>query len=340
MKIFIGKHSGFCWGVRRAMDRAVRASALHGHHEPVQMLGPLIHNPQALDHLHRRGMVQANNLQELQGGTVVVRAHGIPQGELRFLKACQTQGLLRLCNATCPEVGRVQGIIKRWSAKGYYVVILGSETHSEVIAHRSFASCGCAVVATPAQVEAIPTEALAKVLVVAQTTFLTADFQTLVDTLRPRAGILVVKNTICQETWVRQNEARTLVQKVEAVVVVGGKVSNNTLHLVEVARAQGRPVQHVETALELDLDRLRDRPKVGVLAGASTPNWIVEEVVEALENCRRGGFRPRSVLRAAKLVQGPQAIAVAALTLWINHVLAWKLSWGRQSFRVPPVGGL
>ena len=146
MKVIVAKTAGFCWGVRRAMDAVLEASARSGA-GPVQTLGPLIHNPQALELIGRRGVEVAASPEAVKSGTVVIRAHGIPIQDLRGLKERHLKGEITLVNATCPEVAKVHAKIKKWSPKGYFTVILGTHGHAESVAHQSFASNGSAIVA-------------------------------------------------------------------------------------------------------------------------------------------------------------------------------------------------
>lgn len=333
MKVIVARTAGFCWGVRRAMDAVLEVSARRGGR--VQTLGPLIHNPQALDLIARRGVSVAKEPGEVTGGTVVVRAHGIPVQELRGLRAREARGELRVRNATCPEVAKVHGKILKWSPKGYFTVILGTKGHAESVAHESFAASGAAIVQNLEEARALPDACLRKVLVVAQTTFTVADFHAIVEELQRRAGEMVVENTICRDTWTRQEEAHRIAAAVDAVVVVGGRNSANTRHLVELSRGYGKPVQYVETAAELDLAGFRGTETVGVLAGASTPTWLVEEVVDALENLARGRER------LARFVKGTLA-APLGLGLGVGLMTAGVHAWAGLpvGLSYPVVAGL
>ena len=246
MKIVVAKTAGFCWGVRRAMDAVLEASARDK--GQVQTLGPLIHNPQALELIGKRGVRIAGSPVEVTGGTVVIRAHGIPIQDLRGLKERQRKGELTIVNATCPEVAKVHSRIKKYSPQGYFTVILGTHGHAESVAHQSFADHGSAIVASMEEAKALTDEQLQKVLVVAQTTFTLNDFKEISDYLRTRAQDLIVENTICDDTWTRQEEAKELAKTVDSVIVIGGKNSSNTKHLAELAQHYGKPVQFVETA--------------------------------------------------------------------------------------------
>ncbi len=327
MKVVLAKTAGFCWGVRRAMDAVLEASARGDGH--VQTLGPLIHNPQALELIGKRGVSAAENPAAVRDGTVVIRAHGIPIQDLRGLKERAKQGKLEIVNATCPEVAKVHSRIKRWSPKGYFTVILGLNGHAESVAHRSFAEHGSVIVANLEEAKALTDEQLKKVLVVAQTTFTLEDFDTISDYIRTRSEDCIIENTICADTWTRQGEAERITAAVDAVVVVGGRNSANTRHLVELAERRGRPVQYIETAAELDMTKFRGDETLGVLAGASTPTWLVEEVVDVLEQHGKGpgvaGRVYREVLGTPLLL----ALGAGATSFGILH-------WLGLSFRVLP----
>lgn len=325
MKVVLAKTAGFCWGVRRAMDAVLEASTRGG--GPVQTLGPLIHNPQALELIGRRGVTAAPSPEAVEDGTVVIRAHGIPIQDLRDLKERAKEGKLEIVNATCPEVAKVHSRIKRWSPKGYFTVILGLHGHAESVAHRSFADHGSIIVANLEEAKALTDEQLRKVLVVAQTTFTLEDFQEISEFIRAHSQDCIIENTICADTWTRQGEAEQITAAVDAVVVVGGKNSANTKHLVELAERRGRPVQYIETAAELDMARFRGDETVGVLAGASTPTWLVEEVVDVLEQHGKGpGFAGRAyqeVLGTPLLL----ALGAGAMSLGTLHWLGMAFTW-------------
>jgi 4-hydroxy-3-methylbut-2-enyl diphosphate reductase len=326
MKVLVAKTAGFCGGVRRAMDAVLEASA-RSEGRRIQTLGPLIHNPQALELINRRGVAVVEAPEAVQTGTVVIRAHGIPLQELRSLKARQRRGELKIVNATCPEVAKVHGKIKQWSPKGYFTVILGIHGHAESLAHQSFADHGSAIVANLEEAKALTDGQLEKVLVVAQTTFTVQAFEEIADYLRGRAGDMVVANTICADTWRRQAEAREIAAKVDAVIIVGGKNSANTRHLAELAQQCGKPCQFVETAAELDLAAYHGSETVGVLAGASTPTWLVEEVVAALEQLGHGPSRIMRLFRNGFAAPLRLAVGAALMALGIHKWMGIPRSW-------------
>jgi len=325
MKVIVAKTAGFCWGVRRAMDAVLEASA-RGQQGSVQTLGPLIHNPQALELIKRRGVAVAEGPDKVRDGTVVIRAHGIPIQDLRGLKERQKKGELAIVNATCPEVAKVHSRIKKWSPKGYFVIILGTHGHAESVAHQSFAEHGSVIVANMEEARALTDEQLRKALVVAQTTFTVKDFQEITDYLRGRSGACIVENTICEDTWTRQEEAREIAQAADYVVVVGGKASSNTKHLAELAQRSGKPVQFVETAAELDLSAFTGVGTVGVMAGASTPTWLVEEVVDVLQQHGDTG-RAHRLGNPAFTVPLKLAVGAGFLSLGICHWTGLPFTW-------------
>jgi 4-hydroxy-3-methylbut-2-enyl diphosphate reductase len=325
VKIVVAKTAGFCWGVRRAMDAVLEASARS--EGKVQTLGPLIHNPQALELIARRGVSVAEDPSKVEKGTVVIRAHGIPIQDLRNLKERQRKGELTVVNATCPEVAKVHSRIKKYSPQGYFTVILGTHGHAESLAHRSFAGHGSAIVANLEEAKALTDDQLKKTLVVAQTTFTLNDFREITEYLRTRAGDLIVENTICNDTWTRQEEAQELAKAVDYVIVIGGRNSSNTKHLAELAHHYGKPVQFVETAAELDLAVLADQGSVGIMAGASTPTWLVDEVVDVLEQIGHGHSRFARFLKAA--FGSPLILSLGAsfMTLGVHHWLGLPFNW-------------
>lgn len=320
MKVIVAKTAGFCWGVKRAMDAVLEASVHSGSHK-VQTLGPLIHNPQALALIENRGVSVVTEPEHVQGGTVVIRAHGIPIQSLRGLKERQNQGELNIVNATCPEVAKVHNKIKKWSPKGYFTIILGSKGHPESIAHRSFAENGSIILSTMDEARQLTSKELSKCLIVAQTTYTVKDFQEISSFIESQATDCIVENTICEDTWMRQDEAESLSKRVDYVIVVGGRESSNTKHLAELAQRYGKPVQYVETAQEIDLSQFSGSETVGILAGASTPTWLVDEVVDYLEETNDSLSKLVKKLSRAFLTPLIWSTSVASASLGASQIL-------------------
>jgi 4-hydroxy-3-methylbut-2-en-1-yl diphosphate reductase len=275
MEVKIAKTAGFCWGVRRTVDKVMEvADQVRG---PVVTLGPIIHNPQAVQRMHEKGVGTVERVEEVrEGTTVVVRTHGAQKRELEL---AQHRGL-EVVDGTCPYVKYPQAMAERLSREGYHVVIVGDADHAEVKGVVSYAEGPCTVV-KPGGV--IPAVVASKVAVIAQTTCIGAEFERVVGALALRHKEVRAVNTICNDTDERQADARSLAAEVDAVVVVGGKNSANTRHLAEICRAIQPRTWHVETREELQPSWFEGCRVVGVSAGASTPDWVVEGVVERLE---------------------------------------------------------
>ncbi len=284
MKVIIAQTSGFCMGVKRAMELVLKA--INQNEGEIYTHGPLIHNPQVLELLAERG-IRVLERGQTPRGLVVIRAHGIPPQERQELEAAG----VRIIDATCPRVAKVQAIIRRWAQEDYATVIVGDADHPEVRGLMGHTRGRGHVVATPQDVAALPE--LGKVIVVAQTTQSESQFATLVALLKDRFPTIKVFNTICDATSSRQGEIQTLARQVEAIVVVGGRNSGNTQRLVEISRATGVPTYHVETEQDLDLAEMSRYQVVGVTAGASTPHWLISNVVSTLKHA--WAFKPGSL---------------------------------------------
>lgn len=274
MDVKIARTAGFCWGVRRTVDQVMEvADHAAG---PVVTLGPIIHNPQAVARMQEKGVRTVGAVAEVQSGTtVVVRTHGAVKSEL---EAAEGRGL-EVVDGTCPYVKYPQAMAQRLSRDGYHVVIVGDANHAEVKGVVSYAEGPCTVVKPGEAVPRIPDK---KVAVIAQTTCIGADFERIVGALALRHKEVRAVNTICSDTEERQDDARSLAREVDAVVVVGGKNSANTRHLAEICRSIQPRTWHVETEEELQPEWFQGCAVVGISAGASTPDWVVEGVAKRL----------------------------------------------------------
>jgi (E)-4-hydroxy-3-methyl-but-2-enyl pyrophosphate reductase len=276
LKVILARTAGFCMGVKRAMELVLRA--INQKSGKIYTYGPLIHNPQVLGLLEERGIGILQKDVHDPSCLVVIRAHGIPPEEKNQLQALGCQ----IIDATCPRVAKVQAIIRKWAKKGYATVIVGDEDHPEVLGLMGYTE-GCGhIVLNSEDVAKLP--ALDRVLVVAQTTQSEHVFDERVAEIKARFSDVQVFNTICDATARRQADIQQLAGEVEAVVVVGGRSSGNTQRLVEIARATGVPTYHVETEQELDMEVMRCYNTVGVTAGASTPHWLISNVVSMLKH--------------------------------------------------------
>jgi len=276
MKVILARTAGFCMGVKRAMETVL--TALNQKPERIYTYGPLIHNPQVLALLEERGIGILKKETPEPGSLVVIRAHGIPPQEKEHLA---TWGC-KIIDATCPRVAKVQAIIRRWARQGYATIIVGDADHPEVLGLMGYTEGRGYVVKSPEDVARLPH--LERVTVVAQTTQSESVFNARVAEIQNRFPEVQVYNTICDATASRQAEVQELAQQAEAIVVVGGRSSGNTQRLVEIARSTGLPTFHVETEQELDMAALQRFQVIGVTAGASTPHWLISNVVSMLQH--------------------------------------------------------
>jgi 4-hydroxy-3-methylbut-2-enyl diphosphate reductase len=279
MKLVIARMSGFCMGVRRAVEMALDVPSTHA--GPFCTYGPLIHNPQVLELLDGKGITALDAIPEKGEGTVLIRAHGVPPQLKKQLKAAG----FNVIDATCPRVVRVQSIIRKHARQGYAVIIIGDKDHPEVIGLRGYAGDNGHVAGSLASLEALPV--FDKAIIVAQTTQNTLEYQSIrqwAERFRPGYKVF---DTICDSTDQRQAEVKRLSEAVDAVIVVGGRESGNTQRLYEIAKLSGKPAFHVESEADLagiDFDQLEAARSIGITAGASTPNWVIRKVYITLES--------------------------------------------------------
>jgi 4-hydroxy-3-methylbut-2-enyl diphosphate reductase len=276
MKIRKAVHAGYCWGVERALDIVTDTAAAHPG-ETVRTLGPIIHNPHVVQLLEEQGVQSVNSLEEMTGGTVIIRTHGVPPETYEHARA---KGL-NVVDATCPLVTLVQSKAKQLVQEGYHLVIFGNPRHPEVIGTIGHAGGKATVIEKPEDVESLHLPK--RVGVVVQTTQETELLAALLANLAPRCKEIKIFNTICNPTIERQEAARELARDVQVVIVVGGKNSSNTRHLAEVCREEGAIAYHIEEAAELDPAWVKGIEQIGVTAGASTPGWLMDQVIDRIQ---------------------------------------------------------
>lgn len=282
MEIKLAKTAGFCMGVRRAVD-IVLEMAQHETGRRIYTYGPLIHSPQTIELLKSRGITPVGSIEEIsdcQNSVLIIRAHGISPEERKKIKASG----IKIVDATCPKVGYVQAIIKKHAALNYTVIIVGDQEHPEVNGLLGCTGGRGITVATVDEVSKLP--GLDKVCVVAQTTQDLDDYNKIVEKIIERFPGTTVFNTICSSTEQRQAEIITLSGEMDAIFIVGGKNSANTRRLADLARKQQTPAFHIETAEELNDIDLDSYNRIGVSAGASTPNWIIDHVMDKIAEAK------------------------------------------------------
>lgn len=262
-------------GVRRAVEMALDAPGRHA--PPIYTYGPLIHNPHVLNLLENKGITVLEKIPEKGTGTVLIRAHGVPPLVMGALK----QAGFTVIDATCPRVIKVQAIINSHTIQDYKAIIVGDREHPEVMGLLGHAGEKGYVIDSLESLESLPP--FEKAIIVAQTTQNTGFYEQVKDRVKQKYPHYKLFDTICHSTAKRQAEAKQLAEKVDTMIVVGGRNSGNTLRLAEVARQTGTPAYHIETETELDTKKLESLENIGVTAGASTPNWIIQRVCRSLE---------------------------------------------------------
>ena len=274
--IIVASKAGFCFGVKRAVKMAFDAVETSSN---VYTLGPLIHNPQVVEELKSRGIKVAEGLDDIPlSSCVVIRSHGIPFEVYKKLKNMN----VKIIDATCPFVKKAQERVYELATSSYHVVVVGDKDHPEVRALVSY-GMGKATIYPD-----IPNND--KIGVVSQTTQHIEDFKRAICRIAKISSFSEMKvfNTVCQSTAERQKECSDLAQKVDIMIVIGGRNSANTKRLAEIAKEAGKPTYHIEIAEELEPSWFLDKKMIGVTAGASTPDWIIDEVVDKIKKITGG----------------------------------------------------
>ncbi|MCH5264985.1 MAG: 4-hydroxy-3-methylbut-2-enyl diphosphate reductase [Lachnospiraceae bacterium] len=282
MKVEMAESAGFCFGVKRAVDTVYRLS--EGGENKVCTLGPIIHNEQVVADLEARGVRAADRLEDIsdkKNTTLVIRSHGVAKQVIEELKR---QGI-SYEDATCPFVKKIHETVSVHSQNGYAIVIIGSASHPEVQGILGWTEGSGHVIETPEEAEAFTLENPAqKICVVAQTTFNYKKFQELVEILSKKGYDILAVNTICNATSTRQKEAEELAGRSEAMLVIGGRHSSNSRKLYEICKNQCENTFFIQTAYDLRDIPLDSFASLGITAGASTPNNIIQEVRKACQS--------------------------------------------------------
>lgn len=275
MKVIKAKTAGFCFGVKRAVDKVYEQTERSK--LPVYTFGPIIHNEEVVRDLENRGVKVLNSEQELsqlQKGTVIIRSHGVPQ---KIYDIIEKNGL-SLVDATCPFVKKIHRIVSEQSEEGAQVIIIGNASHPEVEGIRGWCKGDAVVISSEKEAMEFVREGEKKVCVVSQTTFNYNKFNKLVEILSKKGYDICVLNTICNATQERQEEASDIAKRVDGMIVIGGRQSSNTQKLFEICKKECENTYYIQTLDDLDVTLLHSMSCVGITAGASTPNKIIEEV--------------------------------------------------------------
>ena len=282
-------------GVKRAVD-IVLEIAQQSPNRKIYTYGPLIHNPQTIALLKKRGIYPIEHIEDIEPSPdtiLIIRAHGISPAERKVIR---DKGVT-IVDATCPKVAHVQSIIKKHAEQDYTTVIVGDREHPEVNGLLGYAGARGVVLSHEDEVENLP--AAARVCVVAQTTQNMDEYDRIVARIRTRFPEAVIFNTICDSTERRQSEVKELARGADAMIIIGGKNSANTRRLADLSELEGKPTFHIETVEELKGQAMTAYGDIGVSAGASTPNWIINRVVDTLTELQ--GERTGPFARLLKL---------------------------------------
>ncbi len=281
MAIKLAKTAGFCFGVRRALEMALSQS--HNKNIKLQTFGPLIHNQQVIDLLKSKNICYSEKTEEINAQKILIRAHGVTP---EIKKNLEEKGV-DIVDATCPHVSKAQNILYKYAKEGYSSVIIGDKGHAEVVGLLGYTMAKGYVIEDTAEVESLPQ--LEKLCIVAQTTQSEEKFNAISSALKKKYPDAVIYKTICNATSKRQTELLELAKTVDLMIIVGGRKSANTTRLFDLSKESGTPTIHIETADELksSRDEIRKYKNIGVTAGASTPYWIIRNVVEDLEEIQR-----------------------------------------------------
>jgi 4-hydroxy-3-methylbut-2-enyl diphosphate reductase len=281
-KVTTAKTAGFCFGVKRAVDTVYEQ--IEKESGGIYTYGPIIHNEEVVEDLKRKGVAvieEHADLTAYERGTVVIRSHGVAKGIYEKL----TEKGFEIVDATCPFVLKIHRYVEEYTKKGYHIVIIGNCSHPEVEGIRGWCD--------PKHTTVINCEEEAlnfsingekRLCIVSQTTFNYNKFQDLVEIIREKGYDIIVLNTICNATETRQKEAAELARQSDAMIVIGGKSSSNTQKLFEICKKECENTYYIQTLDDLNLQKLQSIDNVGITAGASTPNKIIEEVQTNVRN--------------------------------------------------------
>lgn len=278
MEVRIAENAGFCFGVKRAMKMAWDELENKSEND-VYSLGPLIHNKQAVNRYKEKGLMEKDSLEKIPNNSkLIIRSHGVAEN---IYTESQSKNM-KIVDTTCPFVKKIHDIVKDYYDKGYKIIIVGNATHPEIIGINGWCNNEAYVINCLEEIDNITFNSNNKYCVVSQTTFNLELFDKIVDTLKSKTDNLTVKNTICFATKERQLAANDLAKEVDCMVVIGGKHSSNTQKLVNICKDLV-PTFSIETKEELNKDDFKNFKVAGVTAGASTPDWIIDEVIEYLK---------------------------------------------------------
>lgn len=277
MEVILAKKAGFCFGVKRAVEK-VYEQIENKTNRPVYTYGPIIHNEEVVKDLEKKGVRVIESIEELKAlknAVIVIRSHGVSRQIYDIIEKNQ----LELIDATCPFVKKIHHIVKEESEQGKAIVIIGNPTHPEVQGIKGWSCTDTTVIGTEQEACDFSMDEKKKLCIVSQTTFNYKKFQKLVEIISKKGYDINVLETICNATHERQKEALQIAREVDTMIVIGGKTSSNTQKLYEICKKECKNTYYIQTLEDLDMCKLQSSSCVGITAGASTPNNIIEEVL-------------------------------------------------------------
>ena len=276
MEVKLAKTAGFCFGVKRAVDTVYKEAEKSS--ETIYTFGPIIHNEQVVEDLEKNGVFVVNTVEELKslkpGTTVIVRSHGVGKSVYDLME----DSGLHVVDATCPFVKKIHRIVERESKAGKHIIIIGNDKHPEVEGIKGWVCGPVTVIENVVEAEQFQAKEEEQVCIVSQTTFNYNKFEDLVEIISKNCYHIEGINTICNATEERQTEAKDIAGKVDGMIVIGGSHSSNTQKLFEICKKECENTYYIQTLEDLDIEGLKGSECVGITAGASTPNNIIEEV--------------------------------------------------------------
>ena len=276
MEVILAEKAGFCFGVKRAVD-TVYQQLKENPDRRIYTYGPIIHNAEVIRDMEKRGvrvLRSEEELEEAKDGIVIIRSHGVPKSVCDRMDASG----ISYVDATCPYVKKIHRVAMEEEARGRFLVIVGNADHPEVEGIKGWAGRESTVVSTVEDAENLALPGGSRVCIVAQTTYNYNKFKELVEIISKKGYDIVVLNTICNATKERQEEAARIADRVDAMIIVGDRHSSNTQKLFEICDHACNNTYYIQTLDDLNVNQLRSVETVGITAGASTPNKIIEEV--------------------------------------------------------------
>lgn len=284
MEIQVGKTSGFCFGVRNAVDKTNEILKKE-QNKKIYCLGELVHNKTIVNELKKDGLIFIDTIEQAED-TTIIRAHGVEKKVYEIAKKKN----IDLIDLTCPSVLRIHKIAEEYALENYYIFLIGKKEHPEIIGTYSFCGENASIISEIEDVDNainnLKKSNLNKLLIIVQTTYSTKVFDEIVKEIQekiPQNISIEVKNTICRATELRQEETKKISKEVDLMIIIGGKNSSNTNKLYEIAQKECKNTIFIENSEELDKEKILKFEKIGIMAGASTPQKSIDEVIKLLE---------------------------------------------------------